>query len=348
MKKKRRPRHLEPIPDALNATRVGRDIGVEELAKAADLSRKTVQRAEAGQPISIRCAEAIAKCLGVPVRSVFRDPHQTGVDPDRTFRLPRTDEWQVEELLESVTAANGLQYFVCRMRHAFEEGVLARGKYYLLAGIRASDRSKRQHELRRHREVCRRVGGHPNVVQNTGFVCSPDQAGWWVIDFWVAGETLEERLANPVSTPIDIERLARDTLAGLAALHDRDIVFRELAPSRILLADDGRAVLTDFELARLTVGAPTVKPAVWKDELYRAPELDSGRFDRRADLYSWARVLARVALGELPPPADTAARIARSRLPEPARGVVARCADIEQDRRPSSVRDVAAAVGRWT
>jgi serine/threonine protein kinase len=348
MKKKRRPRHLEPIPDVLNATRVERDIGVEELAQAADMSRKTVQRAEAGQPISVRCAEAIAKRLGVPLHSVFRDPSPAAVPPDRVFHLPRTDEWQVEELGPCVTAPNGLQYFVCRMKHAFEEGVLARGKYYLLAGIRAADRSRRQHELRRHREVCRRVGGHPNIVQNTGFVCTPDQAGWWVIDFWVPGETLEERLSNPSPSPIDVPRLARDALAGLAALHEHGIVFRELAPARIILADDGRAVLTDFELAKLTIGAPTVKPAVWKDELYRAPELDSGEIDGRADLYSWARVLARVVLGELPSPTDTSERLARAKLPKSVRNILARCADIESERRPGSVREVATAIGGWT
>jgi len=53
--------------------------------------------------------------------------------------------------------------------------------------------------------------------------------------------------------------LLLDVASGLQALHNSGVVFRELAPTRVLSgAKDGRAVLTDFELAKLMDGSPSV------------------------------------------------------------------------------------------
>ena len=62
----------------------------------------------------------------------------------------------------------------------------------------------------------------------------------------------------------------REIAGGLSALHRAQIVMRELAPSRVLLAkSDGRAVLTDFELAKLLAGGPTVSPGEeWPEDPY--------------------------------------------------------------------------------
>jgi serine/threonine protein kinase len=77
---------------------------------------------------------------------------------------------------------------------------------------------------------------------------------------------------------------------GLAALHNAGIIFRELAPARVLIADhDRRAVLTEFELAKLLDGSPSVS-SEWPEDPYRAPEIDGGTATIQSDLYSLAHV----------------------------------------------------------
>lgn len=327
-----------------------RDLGwsQNELGQQSEVDPGTISRMlKHGEGVSRVNARKIATALDGPVAHYFLQRREP--EPDRLFRLPNTEEWSVAEILSEVIAVpNGLRFQVCRMEHRSIPERQGRGKYYYFSGVRAAEKPKREQMLKRHASVSSKIGVHPNIALNLSAVPTIDGLGWWVIDFWVPGHTLDERLVDPTPPPIDLPRLARDMLAGLAALHEHGIVFRELSPSRVILADDGRAVLTDFELAKLTDGAPTVKPAVWKDEMYRAPELDSGRFDGRADLYSWARVLARTVLGELPPPAETSARLARSALPKAVRTIVARCAAIEPVERPATVHDVSAVVGRWS
>ncbi len=60
----------------------------------------------------------------------------------------------------------------------------------------------------------------------------------------------------------------REIVDALARLHESGVVMRELAPSRILItAETFRAVLSDFELAKLLSGAPTVSPdGDWPDD----------------------------------------------------------------------------------
>ena len=55
-------------------------------------------------------------------------------------------------------------------------------------------------------------------------------------------------------------------------------------------------VLTDFELAKLLDGNPTVAGR-WPDDEYRAPEIGEEGIDERADLYSWGRILVRAIAG---------------------------------------------------
>jgi len=84
----------------------------------------------------------------------------------------------------------------------------------------------------------------------------------------------------------------------------------------ITRADDQRAVLTDFELAKLVDTGPTVSTS-WPDDPYRAPEVEDATASERSDLYSWARVLLRVATGEeLPEKGQDGDTLTRVGLPK--------------------------------
>uniref|UniRef100_A0A7S0LQ12 Protein kinase domain-containing protein n=1 Tax=Coccolithus braarudii TaxID=221442 RepID=A0A7S0LQ12_9EUKA len=84
--------------------------------------------------------------------------------------------------------------------------------------------------------------------------------------------------------------MVRQILSGIAFLHSRWIMHRDLSPSNILVFDGQRLKITDFGLARtfwapltpLSADGPVVK--VW----YRAPELLLGQKDYGAAIDVWA------------------------------------------------------------
>lgn len=351
MNNQHRPRYAQPIPGLLKARREARKVRVGELVRITGVSRKTINRAENGEEVYVSTAEAIARALGENVESLFRVATIPELDPSLTFRLTPTEEWQVEDVLgQWITTTNGVQFCVCRMRHKHKHsaGRWGRGKFYFLLHVRGDERVDRQRLLSRHQEVADIIGVHPNVALNMSSVPTQDGNGWWIIDRWVEGETLDKRLGRgPLGEP-ELRSLATHSLNGLAALHIAGVVFRELAPSRVIVTPDGSAVLTDFELAKLFDGLPSVKPGSWPDDPYRAPEVASGRFDHRADLYSWARVVSRCVLGELPVVGDDSNRIAASALPKGVRDVVKACLALRPDMRPGSAQDVLQTITRWS
>jgi serine/threonine protein kinase len=77
-------------------------------------------------------------------------------------------------------------------------------------------------------------------------------------------------------------------LCALSAAHERGIVHRDVKPSNLLLADDDRALLADFGIARMAGVTPRTAPdAVLGSPPYMAPEQreDPDEVGPEADLY---------------------------------------------------------------
>jgi serine/threonine protein kinase len=114
----------------------------------------------------------------------------------------------------------------------------------------------------------------------------------------------------------------------------------------VIVTPGGNAVLTDFELAKLFDGSPSVSRD-WPDDPYRAPEVEGGRFDHRADLYSWARVLVRGLLDTLPAAGEDARRLDAQPLPARVRAAVRSCLAVHPDDRPGSAAAALPTVKDW-
>jgi serine/threonine protein kinase len=140
-------------------------------------------------------------------------------------------------------------------------------------------------------------------LENPSLVGALDYSGEserpYIVMHYVAGGSLADRIAAGEAVQIDPERLARQLLSALAALHAAGVVHRDVKPSNVLLegADDAR--LTDFGIAQPDDATQlTATGEVIGTLKYMAPEVLAGEAaTQRSDLYALGVVLGE-ALGE--------------------------------------------------
>ncbi len=136
------------------------------------------------------------------------------------------------------------------------------------------------------------------------------------------GESLGARLQRSGALPVDEAiAIALDVAAALSAAHAAGVVHRDLKPDNVLLAKDGRAVVTDFGIARPHdpegSGAALRTQGLVGTPAYMAPEqVEGGAVDGRADLYALGELLFEMLTGRRAWPAPSALAAAASRLTE--------------------------------
>ena len=176
---------------------------------------------------------------------------------------------------------------------------------------------------------------------------------------YVDGASLARRLQDRGA--LDLAEAVRITAAdadGLAAAHAVGVVHRDLKPDNVLLAGDGRVVLTDFGIAHSRgAGDITGDGQLLGTPAYMAPEQVEGRaIDDRADIYALGLVLHELLTGERVwhgdhPIALAVARLtrqppdlrARLTLPAALADLLDRCLARAPEARPPAA-DVAAAL----
>lgn len=97
---------------------------------------------------------------------------------------------------------------------------------------------------------------HPNVVAVHDVIFSDDGQPPWIIMDFVRGRPMDAviREDGPLP-PARVADLAAQVLAGLAAGHAVGVLHRDLKPANVMVTSDGRALVTDFGIAKL-VGDP--------------------------------------------------------------------------------------------
>jgi serine/threonine-protein kinase len=205
---------------------------------------------------------------------------------------------------------------------------------------------------------------HPNVART--FDIAEHEGTRFLTMELVEGEPLRDVLARERRLPLTrVFELAEAICAGLGAAHAAGVVHRDLKPGNVLIAKDGRVVISDFGLARalvpdarITLGVPVGTPA------YMAPEQVEGTegIDERADIYALGAILFELVTGRRAWVGDSAYTVATRRLvedapdprrvdvhvPDPLAAVVMRCMARDPKDRIVTAREVASRLAAIT
>ncbi|MGZ3429812.1 MAG: serine/threonine-protein kinase, partial [Polyangia bacterium] len=96
--------------------------------------------------------------------------------------------------------------------------------------------------------------------------------------------------------PLLVAHIGIEVCRGLAYVHRRGFVHRDVSPRNVLLSSDGEVKLSDFGVA--LAAASDAAPGVRGTLAYMAPEQARGeRADGRADLFALGMVLAEALVG---------------------------------------------------
>ncbi len=132
----------------------------------------------------------------------------------------------------------------------------------------------------------------------------------WIVMEYVPSRTLQDLL--DADGPLPPQRAARIGLALLDALraaHDAGVLHRDVKPANVLVADDGRVLLTDFGLAVFDGGDQTMTGpgTILGSPQYVAPERAAeGVSSEHADLWSLGATLHAAVEGRAPYARSTA------------------------------------------
>jgi serine/threonine protein kinase len=120
---------------------------------------------------------------------------------------------------------------------------------------------------------------------------------------FVPGRSLEQRIQEQGPLPLAAAvRLLAQVSAGLDALHNAELVHRDVKPSNIMLDERGDAALTDFGLAKGRAYTVLTRPGQVMGTLdYLAPELiKGGKATARSDVYALGCVVFECLAGHAP------------------------------------------------
>ncbi|CUG92021.1 protein kinase, putative [Bodo saltans] len=143
---------------------------------------------------------------------------------------------------------------------------------------------------------------HPNIVKVLGFVVH--QGHGRIFMEWVPSgsvQTVLQETKRGLRETI-VRRYIREALQGLAYLHSRGIVHRDVKPGNMLLNGDGTVKLTDFGTSRtLEHAAETVQTGTVVGTVpYLAPECVRGTYSAASDVWAIGCTALHLITGKAP------------------------------------------------
>jgi hypothetical protein len=174
----------------------------------------------------------------------------------------------------------------------------------------------------------------------------------WLVMEYIKGRSLQERIRADGPLPsAEVTRLGIGILSALRSAHAAGVLHRDVKPGNVLLADDGRVVLTDFGLAIIGDRESGAPDPLLGSPHYVAPErLRSPETGAPADLWSLGATLYAAVEGRAPFARDDVPASLHALLhddPDPPRragpltGLLLALLDKDPDRRPDGTQTAA-------
>lgn len=191
------------------------------------------------------------------------------------------------------------------------------------SGLASSDVQRLYARLEREAWAAARVS-HRNVV--TVYDVATEDSRPWIVMELIRGLALSEVLdAEGPMTPQRAARIGAEVLAALRSAHASGVLHRDVKPGNVLLANDGRVVLTDFGIAMVEgTSALTMTGELIGSPEFLAPERALGRTPGpESDLWSLGVLLYAATEGNSPfrqnTPLNTLRAVVDEELPPPRR-----------------------------
>ena len=141
---------------------------------------------------------------------------------------------------------------------------------------------------------------HPNIC--TVHEIDDEDGSLFIVMAYLKGQDLRARLEEGRPTMDEALGSFQQMLEGVCAAHRVGVIHRDLKPANVMIEPDGRAVLTDFGLAKrsdstqMTQAGTTMGTAA-----YMSPEQAQGLdLDGRSDLWSMGVILYEMLAGQRP------------------------------------------------
>lgn len=305
------------------------------------VSRTTWQRIREGKRVRPRTAEDVAKYLNYKVVDLVVSE---ATQAESRFNWPEHPEWRIVYATPGwPTTSNGLSFFRCKVQHR-HVGLPAvpqygQARFYDLSRVPDQDRDVMTQRLTRHPLVCQEFSDCPYLVVNLCTAPVAQGQFWWVIDKWYEGPLLSGLIEDNAIAIAQLNQVMMQVAQGLAVLHERGYLIRELSPEHVIVGEGGEVRLTELDLAKLLFTDRTVSNG-WSTNAYRAPEVADNSASIRSDLYSWAMVYLHAAAGDCSLNRTAIDSVEALRQQSPIRSLLRQCLSPRASQRPESAQQI--------
>jgi serine/threonine protein kinase len=167
---------------------------------------------------------------------------------------------------------------------------------------------------------------HPNIIQIFDYATieHEDRHLLYMVMTYLPGPNLKDIIEdnmqhNRLMPRQQVLQIIEDIAAALDYAHQLGMVHRDIKPANILFDEAGRAVLTDFGIARMIVGSNlTQEDVAVGTPAYMSPEQAAGeQVDGPTDIYALGIILYELLAGEPPFGDDGSLSVLLKHLSEP-------------------------------
>jgi serine/threonine-protein kinase len=165
--------------------------------------------------------------------------------------------------------------------------------------------------FRREAEAAARLQ-HPNIV--SVYDRGEFEGTYYIAMSYVEGATLKQLIDRGLE-PEEAVELIRQVLEAAGFAHRHGVIHRDLKPQNVIVDGEGKAVVTDFGIARAGVSEITQTGSVMGTPHYLSPEQAQGLdVTSVSDLYSIGVILYEALTGRVPFEGESAVAVAMKQV----------------------------------